>query len=149
VGKRESNYVSGLQRKDRRGVRSAISTNAPEIRALFTSVAIIAALYGVATNRFNEQVRRNRKRFPEDFMFQLNTQEAAALRSQFATSKPLPQGRGGRRYLPYAFTEHGAIMAAVILNSPREQMLDHLQANHKNARAGNSCCPRLFSRRTA
>lgn len=79
----------------------------------------LAALYGVTTKRFNEQVRRNRKRFPEDFMFQLSTLEAAALRSQIATSIALPQARGGRRYRPYAFTEHGAIMAATILNSPR------------------------------
>jgi hypothetical protein len=79
----------------------------------------LAALYGVTTKRFNEQVRRNAKRFPADFMFQLTAQEAAALRSQIATSNAPPQGRGGRRYLPYAFTEHGAIMAATILNSPR------------------------------
>ena len=78
--------------------------------------AELATLYGVTTKRFNEQVRRNRDRFPPDFMFQLTAQEAEALRSQFATSKA---GRGGRRYLPYAFTEHGAIMAATILNSPR------------------------------
>ena len=77
----------------------------------------LAALYGVTTKRFNEQVRRNRERFPEDFMFQLTAQEAAALRSQFATLKT---GRGQhRKYLPYAFTEHGAIMAASVLNSPR------------------------------
>jgi phage regulator Rha-like protein len=77
----------------------------------------LAALYGVTTKRFNEQVRRNRERFPEDFMFQLTAQEAAALRSQFATIKT---GRGQhRKYLPYAFTEHGAIMAASVLNSPR------------------------------
>lgn len=81
--------------------------------------AELAALYGVTTKRFNEQVRRSAKRFPADFMFQLNAQEAAALRSQIATSNAPPQGRGGRRYLPYAFTEHGAIMAATILNSPR------------------------------
>jgi hypothetical protein len=79
----------------------------------------LAALYGVTTKRFNEQVRRNAERFPADFMFQLTAQEVAALRSQIATSNALPQGRGGRRYLPYAFTEHGAIMAATILNSPR------------------------------
>jgi hypothetical protein len=78
--------------------------------------ADLAALYDVATKRFNEQVKRNLDRFPEDFMFQLTEQEFAALRSQFATSNA---GRGGRRYLPYAFTEHGAIMAATILNSPR------------------------------
>ena len=79
----------------------------------------LATLYGVTTKRFNEQVRRNRKRFPGDFMFQLNAPEAEALRSQTATSNAPPQGRGGRRYLPYAFTEHGAIMAATILNTPR------------------------------
>lgn len=77
----------------------------------------LAQLYGVTTKRFNEQVKRNLERFPADFMFRLNTEEAAALRSQFATLKT---GRGQhRKYLPYAFTEHGAIMAATILNSPR------------------------------
>jgi hypothetical protein len=78
----------------------------------------LASLYGVSTKRFNEQVRRNRERFPEDFMFQLTAEEHAALRSQIATSNSAP-GRGGRRYLPHAFTEHGAIMAATILNSAR------------------------------
>jgi hypothetical protein len=81
--------------------------------------AELAALYGVTTKRFNEQVRRNQNRFPADFMFQLTPDEHEALRSHFATSKPLATGRGGRRYLPYAFTEHGAIMAATILNTPR------------------------------
>ena len=76
----------------------------------------LAALYGVTTKRLNEQVRRNRVRFPQDFMFQLTTEEEAGLRSQFATSKT---GRGGRRYRPFAFTEHGAIQAANVLNSPR------------------------------
>src|SRR5205807_10539714 len=75
----------------------------------------LAALYGVSTKRFNEQVRRNRERFPADFMFQLAAEELAPLRSQIATLKT---GRGQhRKYLPYAFTEHGAIMAAMILNS--------------------------------
>ena len=78
--------------------------------------ADLAALYGVPTGRFNEAVRRNLARFPKDFMFQLTDEEQAALRSQFAISN---SGRGGRRYLPYAFTEHGAIMAAMVLNSPR------------------------------
>lgn len=77
--------------------------------------ADLAALYGVETKRFNEQVKRNQQRFPEDFMFQLTDEEFDDLRSQNATSN---RGRGGRRYLPYAFTEHGAIMAATILNSP-------------------------------
>jgi hypothetical protein len=75
----------------------------------------LAALYGVTTKRFNEQVRRNAKRFPADFMFQLTAEEISSLRSQFATLK-LGRGRH-RKYLPYVFTEHGAIMAATILNS--------------------------------
>jgi len=90
--------------------------------------ADLAELYGVPTKRFNEQVKRNLDRFPVDFMFQLTTEEFRSLRSQIATSKNdemWPQiattspGRGGRRHAPYAFTEHGAIMAATILNSPK------------------------------
>ncbi len=78
--------------------------------------ADLAALYGVPTKRLNEQVRRNAERFPADFMFALSQEEWDALRSQSATLKT---GRGQhRKYLPYAFTEHGAIMAATILNSP-------------------------------
>jgi ORF6N domain len=76
----------------------------------------LALIYGVPTYRFNEAVKRNKERFPEDFRFQLNREEADSLTSQFAMSKP---GRGGRRSLPYAFTEHGAVMAANILNSSR------------------------------
>ena len=76
----------------------------------------LAVLYGVETRRLNEQVRRNLQRFPADFMFQLTGPEYADLISRFATSKP---GRGGRRKLPLAFTEDGAIMAAAVLNSPR------------------------------
>jgi len=79
--------------------------------------ADLAALYGVPTKRLNEQVRRNAERFPQDFTFQLTAEEAAGLRSQVATSKTTT-GRGGRRYLPYVFTEHGAIQAANALNSP-------------------------------
>jgi len=78
----------------------------------------LAALYGTTTKRLNEQVRRNRERFPADFMFQMTNQELVALRSQFATSNERP-GRGGRRYLPFAFTEHGALMAANVLNTAR------------------------------
>jgi cell division septum initiation protein DivIVA len=74
----------------------------------------LAELYNVPVKRLNEQTKRNRKRFPADFMFQLTPRENKSLRSQFATSKI---GRGGRRSLPYAFTEHGAIMAATVLNS--------------------------------
>ncbi|MGA7986002.1 MAG: ORF6N domain-containing protein [Burkholderiales bacterium] len=77
----------------------------------------LAHLYGVSTKRFNEQVRRNIARFPEDFMFRLSAAEWDALRSQIAT---LERGRGRhRKYLPLAFTEHGAIMAATVLNSAR------------------------------
>ena len=79
--------------------------------------ADLASLYGASTKRLNEQVRRNADRFPADFLFQLTDQEVAILRSQFATSRSQPWG--GRRYLPYAFTEHGALMAANVLNSPR------------------------------
>jgi len=83
--------------------------------------ADLAELYGVSTGRFNEQVRRNRDRFPSDFMFQLTNQEVERLRSQIAISigETKEAGRGGRRYLPLAFTEHGAIMAATILNTPQ------------------------------
>jgi hypothetical protein len=76
----------------------------------------LAELYGVPTKAFNRAVKRNLERFPKDFMFQLTYQEVRALRCQFGTSN---KGRGGRRYLPYAFTEHGAIMAANVLNSQR------------------------------
>ena len=76
----------------------------------------LAALYGVTTKRLNEQVKRNNHRFPEDFVFQLTLEEDEVLRSQFATSKT---SQGGRRIPPYAFSEHGAIMAAMVLNSPR------------------------------
>jgi hypothetical protein len=77
----------------------------------------LAELYGVETKRLNEQVRRNLKRFPDDFMFQLTEEEAESLRSQFATLK---SGRGKhRKYLPYAFTEQGVAMLSSVLNSDR------------------------------
>ena len=76
--------------------------------------ADLATLFAVTTRRLNEQVRRNRSRFPNDFLFELTTEEFAILKSHFATSR-----WGGRRKLPLAFTEHGAIQAATILNSPR------------------------------
>lgn len=75
----------------------------------------LARLYGVDTKRLNEAVKRNVDRFPESFMFRLTPEEAGALRSQSATAK----GRGGRRSLPYAFTEHGVVMLSSVLNSPR------------------------------
>ena len=81
--------------------------------------ADLAELYGVETKRFNEAVKRNLAKFPADFMFTLTAEEFGALRSQFATSNDQAPGRGGRRYAPRFFTEHGALMAATILNSPR------------------------------
>lgn len=74
----------------------------------------LAKLYEVSTGRLNEQVRRNRDRFPEDFAFQLTPQEFTALISQIARSK---KGRGGRRKLPWVFTEHGVAMLSSILTS--------------------------------
>jgi hypothetical protein len=74
----------------------------------------LAKIYGVTTMRLNEQLGRNRKRFPADFAFQLTREEFAALISQFAISK---KGRAGRRTSPWVFTEHGAIMLASVLNS--------------------------------
>ena len=88
----------------------------------------LASIYGVPTKRLNEQFRRNRKRFPEDFAFKLTCEEAANLRSQIATassglgsmrSQIATASKRNIRYLPYAFTEHGALMAANILNSER------------------------------
>ena len=75
----------------------------------------LAGIYGVSTARLNQQVSRNQERFPKDFAFQLTKEEFEALMLQIATSK---QGRGGRRKLPWVFTEHGAIMLATVLNSP-------------------------------
>jgi hypothetical protein len=75
----------------------------------------LASIYGVSTGRLNEAVKRNARRFPEDFMFRLTREEAACLRSQFAI---LNAARGQHiKYLPHAFTEHGAIQAANVLNS--------------------------------
>ena len=79
--------------------------------------AELAALYGVTTKRLNEQVKRNLERFPEDFMFRLTTAEFKSVnRSQIATGS---QRHRDPRFLPYAFTEHGAIMAANVLASQR------------------------------
>jgi len=94
--------------------------------------ADLARLYGVATGRFNQAFTRNRHRFPADFAFQLGAAEVETLRSQIVISNAQPSdslgsmwsqfvttSRGGRRYLPWAFTEHGALMAANILRSAR------------------------------
>ncbi len=76
----------------------------------------LAKLYDIPIKRLNEQVKRNLERFPVDFMFQLSKEETGALRSQFATSK---KGRGGRRYLPYVFTQEGVAMLSSVLHSRR------------------------------
>jgi ORF6N domain len=111
--------------------------------------ADLARIYGVTTKRLNEQVKRNQERFPADFAFQLTAKETESLRSQFATSSggnrsqiatgsaqgvkhekdvlrsqiATSSSHGGRRYRPYAFTEHGAIMAANVLNSARAMQM--------------------------
>jgi hypothetical protein len=116
--------------------RTAIIPFIPDVDRVILTVrnqkvildADLAAIYGVSTKRLNEQVKRNLGRFPPDFAFQLTLEEWAALSPQIATSEAAPDLRsqiatsslhGGRRYPPFAFTEHGAIMAATVLNSPR------------------------------
>ena len=76
----------------------------------------LAQLYRIPTKRLKEQVRRNKRRFPSDFMFQLSREELKILRSHFATSK---DARGGTRYRPFAFTEQGVAMLSSVLNSDR------------------------------
>ena len=85
--------------------------------------ADLAELYQVLTKNLNLAVRRNRDRFPEDFMFQLTKEEAESLRLQIATSN---EGRGGRRYPPYAFTEHGVAMLSSVLGSKRAVQMNIL-----------------------
>lgn len=81
----------------------------------------LAALYEVETKAVNRAVKRNLVRFPRDFMFQLNAKESAALRYQSGTSK---DGRGGRRYRPFAFTEQGVAMLSTVLNSDRAVLVN-------------------------
>lgn len=104
----------------------------------------LAELYDVPTKVFNQAVKRNSNRFPDDFMFQLTRDEADSLRSQIVTSK---EGRGGRRYLSYAFTEQGVAMLSSVLKSDqavqvniaimrafvklRQMMLSNLDLNRK------------------
>jgi len=103
-------------------VNKQISSGVDDISSLIRTIrgqkvildSDLARIFGVPTFRFNEAVKRNRERFPDDFLFQLTREEHAILISQFAISS----SHGGRRKLPYAFTENGAIMAANVLNSP-------------------------------
>jgi len=119
--------------------------------------AELAALYGVTTKRLNEQVKRNLERFPKDFLFRLSAAEVEALnRSHFATGS---QKHRDPRFPPYAFTEHGAIMAAMVLNSPRAvemsvyvvrafvQLREPLSSNRELAR--RLVCPELGQVRCA
>jgi hypothetical protein len=112
---------------------SAVATRVDKIILLVRGERVIldsdlASIYGVTTKRLNEQVKRNMRRFPEDFCFRLTRRECYELRSQTITSSPMSSAmrsqiatasRRNVRFLPYAFTEHGAIMAANVLNSPR------------------------------
>ena len=81
----------------------------------------LAELYGVPTSRLNEQLKRNRSRFPEDFAFQLKHEEFEALMSQIAISNT---GRGGRRKLPWVFTEHGVAMLSSVLRSKKAAQIN-------------------------
>ncbi|THJ24770.1 MAG: ORF6N domain-containing protein [Nitrospira sp. CG24E] len=115
----------------------------------------LAKLYGVPTKSLNEQVQRNKKRFPSDFMFQLTSEEVERLRSQFATSKI---GSGGRRYPPYAFTEQGVAMLSSVLHSERAiqvniaimrafvQLREMISSNKGLARRLNELGKRLSAR---
>jgi hypothetical protein len=78
----------------------------------------LATLYGVAPKRLNEQVKRNQNRFPNDFAFQLTQEEFTAMRSQFATAS----SKRNIRFMPFAFTEHGTIMAATVLNKKKNRL---------------------------
>ena len=103
--------------------KSSLLVQPKRIESLITNVrghrvildADLARVYGVPTGRLNEQVKRNLDRFPDDFMFRLTEKEYANLISQIAISS---LRHGGRRHMPLVFTEHGAIMAANVLNSP-------------------------------
>lgn len=114
--------MSHLQDKRQRAVvASPVTQRAERLILLIRGHKVLldadlAKLYGVTTGRLNEQVRRNRDRFPGDFMFELTADEATALRSQSATSK---KGRGGRRYRPLAFTEQGVAMLSSVLRGIR------------------------------
>ena len=80
--------------------------------------ADLAAIYQVETKALNRAVKRNRERFPADFMFQLTLQESESMRCQIGTASAVTQSRRNVRFRPYAFTEHGAVMLACVLNSP-------------------------------
>jgi hypothetical protein len=120
--------------------------------------AELATLYGVSTKALNQAVKRNAARFPADFVFRLTPDEAESIRSQIVTLK---SRRGAhRKYAPYAFTEHGAIMAATVLNSGRAvemsvyvvrafvQLRELLASNAELARRLDELEARIESKRT-
>jgi phage regulator Rha-like protein len=104
--------------------KKSIARAAPELETLIYEIrgqrvmldSNLAQIYGVETKSLNRAVKRNRDRFPRDFVFQISVNEWRNLKYQIGTSR---SRHGGRRGRPYAFTEHGAIMAANVLNSPR------------------------------
>jgi hypothetical protein len=109
--------------------------------------ADLAVLYGVSTKRLNEQFRRNRKRFPDDFAFQLTPEEASSLRSQFATISPAPSSirsqnatasKRNVRYRPWVFTEHGALQAANIGHSRPRTLASYPRRNTAYPRGSRS-----------
>ncbi|MEO8680170.1 MAG: ORF6N domain-containing protein [Vicinamibacterales bacterium] len=109
---REEQMVSAIAR-----VQTAMESQVRVIRGRRVMLDLaLAALYGVTTRALNQAVKRNRSRFPVEFAFQLSSEEFESLRSQTVISNA---GRGGRRSRPWVFTEHGAIMAASVLNSRR------------------------------
>jgi hypothetical protein len=116
----------------------------------------LAELYEVETFNLNKAVKRNLDRFPEDFMFQLTKEEANVLRFQIGMSKP--SGRGGRRYLPYAFTEQGVAMLSSVLNSTRAVQVNiaimrtfvrlrYLLATHKDLAAKLEAMEKKYDKR--
>ena len=98
--------------------------------------ADLAQIFGVPTKQLNQTVRRNIEKFPEDFAFELDFEEVTNLRSQIVTSS----GHGGRRYRPWAFTEHGAIMAANVLNSLRAVQMSFLTHAKPQSRKEKDVC---------
>lgn len=113
-------FVATKQLSVRRNVAAAIGTIARRIHVIRGQKVMLdrdlAELYAVPTKVFNQAIKRNRDRFPADFMFQLTTAEVRSLRSQFVTSNA---SRGGRRYRPYAFTQEGVAMLSSVLKSER------------------------------
>lgn len=117
MSKQRTAIVKHVESRIQSKVQTKIQAKIVTIRGLRVVVdSDLAELYGVETRKLNQQVKRNARRFPGDFVIRLSAEEAKNLRSQNVISS-----YGGRRYLPYGFTEHGAIMAASVLNSRRAE----------------------------